>query len=643
MIALFLCVGSKGQEEKELRELCFKLGDADPRVKWSSAWALVKAGKKAVPIVSGLLDGTWVQGKRMAVWVLGQIRDPSVLPHLAKALGDPDRDVRWKSAVALKKRGESAVPYLIEVLRKGDLNAKLCSAWALGEIRSTKAVHELGRALNSANAELRWKSAISLKNIGTASISALEDTLNTGNAEARRCAIWVLGELGAPRSLPLLRRAVKDPDEQVRLKTVSALLSIGGDEAVKLLRTALRDDSVDVKREAIIALSELLPSVKVEPKVLRTGEVVELALKDEGDELTAIAFSPSGEVLPLHAFRDGDWRIRFSPNEEGKWGVLLSLDSENSCASFECKGVSRRTPLSLSKESPHTFTAHGRRIYLICLKAPRIRTEEEMKEFVSRAKALGANCISVAVNRGGGISSAFDRLVRFASLSGLYVKLDLSFQRSRLLEESVIRTAPFWNTFYSIEREPGSGTHQLRNLVTRLHEICETRLIGSSAVLNEVDFIISSQGVKQKKPVLRQLARIDQSLWSEFWVYAGVEVAEIPKGVEFDLLRSFSTIVRQVMFWELNSDNGVVLDAPRGAFFSIGVSAHQYFLSIQTERPGGKIKLGLPAGAYEVKWFHPETARVIATKKGVQTEGAVDLELPRPGRLHLAVIEFAPS
>ena len=53
---------------------------------------------------------------------------------LAKALEDADEQVRWKAAVGLKAVGKDFVFALVAELLTGNLPAKHCAAWTLGEL-----------------------------------------------------------------------------------------------------------------------------------------------------------------------------------------------------------------------------------------------------------------------------------------------------------------------------------------------------------------------------------------------------------------------------------------------------------------------------------------------------------------------------
>jgi HEAT repeat protein len=78
-----------------------------------------------------------------------------------------------------------------------------------------------------------------------------------GDARARRHAVWELGRTGGAAAVPVLGRALRDPDVEVRREAVWALARIGGAAVLPRLREALRDSDPEVRgmaREAIAAI-----------------------------------------------------------------------------------------------------------------------------------------------------------------------------------------------------------------------------------------------------------------------------------------------------------------------------------------------------------------------------------------------------
>lgn len=92
-----------------------------------------------------------------------------------------------------------------------------------------------------------------------ADVALLSNVLLTAEDIADKWdAIDALGEaVNSEEALPVLRFALTDPDEDVRLAVVDALASQASDGAAEALEVALRDPDGSVREEAIVALEAI--------------------------------------------------------------------------------------------------------------------------------------------------------------------------------------------------------------------------------------------------------------------------------------------------------------------------------------------------------------------------------------------------
>ena len=329
------------EERRQLRALCFRLGENEPGKKWDAARALIKAGPRAVPVVAEVFAGDWTEGKRMAAWVLSEIRHPSAVGPLSRALGDKDEEVHWKAAVGLKKLGRPSVLALVAVLLNGSLHAKQCSAWTLGEIGDPAAAGALAAALEEDDGDLRWKAAISLSQVGPKALPSLASPLEKGNVETRRCAIWAAGQIGGNAALPVLEQALSDTDNHVRAKAVVALGSIKGEAATQLLLRMVRDADAIVRKDAIVALGRrgrtVDPTARVEKRpqkptatsplhglfevVFKPNKPPALANPFAQAAVSASFVSPDDRTIQVHGFYAGAgaWKVRTTLDQPGDW------------------------------------------------------------------------------------------------------------------------------------------------------------------------------------------------------------------------------------------------------------------------------------------------------------------------------------
>lgn len=384
--------GLPPEEYKRLRGLCFQLGTNDPGKKWDVARALVREGPKAAAVVGELFAGDWLEGKRMAAWVLSEMRNEAAVGPLARALDDPDDEVRWKAAIGLKQTGRASVLHLIAALLGAKLPGKHCAAWALGEIGDPDGAGPLAAALEEADEDLRWKAAISLTQIGAPALPALNQVLKKAGVETRRCAIWAVGKIGSEAALPALEQALTDPDNHVRAKAVVALGSIPGEAATKLLLKMANDADEIVRKDAIVALGRRGKTLDHVARVERPGEepttevplhtLCEVAFKPQkppqlanpfADATLAATFvAPDDRNIRVGGFYAGDatWKVRALLDQVGSWYYRVDFKagetSETRHGGAKCVPSKNPGLLRIDREAPRFLVrADGSRFYPI--------------------------------------------------------------------------------------------------------------------------------------------------------------------------------------------------------------------------------------------------------------------------------------
>jgi HEAT repeat protein len=153
-------------------------------------------------------------------------------PHLAWALTDPDRFVRWAAARTLgrmrpqKANADKVVPNLIRMLDDPDLDLRLIAAQSLERYGP----------------------------VAKASVPALAKSTANGDPEIRRAAIRALLGVGteAKPAIPDIAAALSNPDVRVRRTAAEALARFGAlsKPAEAALRKALDDNDAEVRRYA---------------------------------------------------------------------------------------------------------------------------------------------------------------------------------------------------------------------------------------------------------------------------------------------------------------------------------------------------------------------------------------------------------
>jgi len=155
------------------------------------------AAKKAVPALIKAAGCDDPETRREVFFALGKMGPAAkkAVPVLAKALDDPCEECRFAAIFALGKIGSAAKPAekgLLEHLGGDDEFAATISAWALAQIDPTcteaaaKSVPLLVKALEDPNPQIREEAAVALKCLGPLAKSAVPtlEKASTGDKDA---------------------------------------------------------------------------------------------------------------------------------------------------------------------------------------------------------------------------------------------------------------------------------------------------------------------------------------------------------------------------------------------------------------------------------------------------------------------------
>jgi HEAT repeat protein len=196
---------------------------------------------------------------------LGMMGEAALEP-VRKALGHRNAVVRRNAAVAMTLiPGERSTRALIETLEDDDVEVQLT---AVTELAERKPVALLIEAVNSRDANVR-RNAIEVlgeireKRAADHIIVALTDR----NSSVREKAAWAIGRIGDPRAGDALLTCMKDGISFVRRNAALALGRIREPRAVDVLITALKDESPFVRRAAAQALGTFRNTRAIEPLV----------------------------------------------------------------------------------------------------------------------------------------------------------------------------------------------------------------------------------------------------------------------------------------------------------------------------------------------------------------------------------------
>ena len=214
-----------------------KLGSKDVRDVITSIDILKEIGSPAVPYLIEFLADTNSDKVRIAIRVLGEMKEKSAVVPLINMLKSDDFRIRDGICTALGEIGDSlAVDYLIPALNDTANLVRKSSAFALGEIGSAKAIPYLINLLSDEYYGTRFVASNSLVKFGNIATKQLISLLNAQDLNFRCLVIETLGKIKDKEALKPLLENLNNPDWAVRGFTVEALGNLGVDKGIKAIK-----------------------------------------------------------------------------------------------------------------------------------------------------------------------------------------------------------------------------------------------------------------------------------------------------------------------------------------------------------------------------------------------------------------------
>ncbi len=299
---------------------------------YRSALALAAIGKPAVDGLQGLLVEKKVNVRAEAAMALGRIGPvaEAAIPALIRSLGDESDRVRREASLALGRIGETAVEPLLISAISDNANIRYGSVEALGHLPNTdprvrkallervgdevpavraRALAALGhqnlpadllvpimeRAMSDPDEAVRLATVnllVERRDVIGRMISRLESLLEAEDPGVSRHAAFLLGAIG-PDAAPTLLNALGG--KKSRIDQIAAELAQLGRPVVDRLQTALKAEDPRVRRGAALALGQLRP---LSPG---TVEMLSVGLHDPDPEVRVAFLTSLGFLGPRAA------------------------------------------------------------------------------------------------------------------------------------------------------------------------------------------------------------------------------------------------------------------------------------------------------------------------------------------------------
>jgi HEAT repeat protein len=178
--------------------------------------------ESAVSVANSFLASTNLDLQQAVASMVGELKHPSALSLLTGALRSPHVTVRIAAAKSL---GQTASPGAVDLLKRAvhDAEPSMMKAAiiALGKVQTSEALMALVDLLN--DPERREIAAATLVRRNNVNVKMMAAALRHPSASVRLGLIGVFERAKWAQSSDLLRQALNDPDQSVRIAAASAL------------------------------------------------------------------------------------------------------------------------------------------------------------------------------------------------------------------------------------------------------------------------------------------------------------------------------------------------------------------------------------------------------------------------------------
>ena len=188
---------------------------------------------------------------------LRQIDRETAFKMVQPLITDDNTRVRYAAVSQLDTLGVTDKATSLELLRDRLFNdpepdVQAAAADAIGGLKLDEAFADLDKVYHNTSEWLVQFSIIAaLGELGDPkSFPLLKEALHSNNNLLQTAAIGSMGELGDDRAIPLLKNFVEHEDWQIRFRLVQALGRLGGDEAKAAIAKLVDDRSEQVAQEA---------------------------------------------------------------------------------------------------------------------------------------------------------------------------------------------------------------------------------------------------------------------------------------------------------------------------------------------------------------------------------------------------------
>ena len=222
-----------------------KMNTQDARTMWALVDIFKIIGTPAVPAVVEAIGAEDNYKRRLAVRVLGEMKDTTAVEGLLQYADDPDFRIRSGVLNALGKIGDPrGVEPSVIGLSDDDYLVRTSAAISLSMLADPATIDPLLKSLSDEYYGVRFKAAEALWNIGQPSVKPVKSALESRHdTSAFYLLIEIAGNLKNKDIIKPLETILESEDPIARGFAVEALAKIDSKKAAKIFKKKLKEEN----------------------------------------------------------------------------------------------------------------------------------------------------------------------------------------------------------------------------------------------------------------------------------------------------------------------------------------------------------------------------------------------------------------
>lgn len=222
-----------------------KMDTQDARTMWALVDIFKIIGTPSVPAIVKAIGAEDNYKRRLAVRVLGEMKDTSAVEGLLEYTNDSDFRIRSGVLTALGKIGDKrGVEPGVEGLKDEDYLVRTSAAISLSMLADPSTIDPLLKSLTDSYYGVRFEAARALWKIGEPAIEPIRSALqNTPDTLSYYLLIEIAGNLKSKRLIKPLTQILQSDDPFARGFAVVALTTIDSKKAAKTFKKKLKKET----------------------------------------------------------------------------------------------------------------------------------------------------------------------------------------------------------------------------------------------------------------------------------------------------------------------------------------------------------------------------------------------------------------